>query len=69
MKIIKNFVKFENVSGAIMSRSWKSKVMCLGSWERQECLAFAMASDVVRVKDLWFSNQPNLQTNFGEIMG
>ena len=27
------FVKFENVSGAILSRSWKSKVMGLGPWK------------------------------------
>ena len=33
MKIIKNFVKFENVSGAILSRSWKSKVMGSGPWK------------------------------------
>ena len=27
------FVKFENLSGAILSRSWKSKVMGLGAWK------------------------------------
>ena len=32
--IIENiFVKFENISGAILSRSEKSKVMCLGPWK------------------------------------
>ena len=30
------FVKFENISGAILSRSWKSKVMGLGHWKNRE---------------------------------
>jgi hypothetical protein len=29
------FVKFENISGAILSRSWKSKVMGLGLWRNR----------------------------------
>ena len=29
------FVKFENISGAILSRSWKSKVMGLGPWRNR----------------------------------
>ena len=34
LKIIENvFVKFEDVSGAILSRSSKSKVMGLGAWK------------------------------------
>ena len=30
------FVKFENISGAILSRSWKSKVMGLGPWKDRQ---------------------------------
>ena len=30
------FVKFENISGAILSRSWKSNVMGLGPWKNRE---------------------------------
>ena len=29
------FVKFEDISGAILSRSWKSKVMGLGLWRNR----------------------------------
>ena len=29
------FVKFENISGAILSRSWKSKIMGLGLWKNR----------------------------------
>ena len=30
------FVRFENISGAILSRSWKSKVMGLGPWKDRQ---------------------------------
>ena len=36
IKIDDVFVKFENISGAILSRSWKSKVMGLGPWKGRE---------------------------------
>ena len=29
------FVKFENISGALLSRSWKSKIMGLGKWRNR----------------------------------
>ena len=29
------FVKFENISGALLSRSWKSKIMGLGPWQNR----------------------------------
>ena len=37
LNIIENiFVKFENISGAILSRSWKSKILGLGPWKGRE---------------------------------
>ena len=36
IKIDDAFVKFENISGAILSRSWKSKVMDLVPWKGRE---------------------------------
>ena len=35
LKIEEVFVKFENISGAILSRSWKSKIMGLGVWKNR----------------------------------
>ena len=52
------FLKFENVSGAILSRSKRLQIDGFGSMERQSCLASTLVTNQARIENIWIPNNP-----------